>query len=214
MLARSYSAPIEQVMTPFDQALLRERRQRLLAYARGRVLELGGSSGVNLRHYPAAHVAEVVVVGTEPATAARLARSAARVAVPVHVVATEDVGEGFDTVVAVFTLSGRPDLGAELREVASRLDRGGQLLFLDHSPRRPPGLTTELSRPIWRLAGTGFVPGRDLPNALRRSGFVVVSLDRFGLPTLTLPLRSCVAGVARQQRPGGLPGARQEDVDR
>jgi SAM-dependent methyltransferase len=214
MLAATYSAPIEHVMTPFDQALLRERRQRLLAHARGRVLELGGSSGVNLRYYPAARVAEVVVVGAEAAAAARLARSAARVAVPVHVAAPEEVGDGFDTVVAVFTFSGRPDLDAELREVAGRLHGDGQLLFLDHSPRRPPGLTTELSRPIWRLAGTGFVPGRDLPSAMRRCGFVVLSVDRFGLPTLTLPLRSCVAGVARRQRPGGLAGARQEDVDR
>ena len=49
----------------------------------------------------------------------------------------------------------------------------------------------------------GFVPGRDLPAALRDGGFTILSLDRFGLPTLTLPLRSCVAGRARCQRPGG-----------
>jgi hypothetical protein len=214
VLAASYSAPIEQVMTPFDQALLRERRQRLLAQARGRVLELGGSGGVNLRYYPAAHVAEVVVVGAEPGAGSRLARSASRVAVPVRAAAPEEVGGGFDTVVAIFTFSGRADLDTELPEVAGRLGDDGQLLFLDHSPRRPPSRTTELSRPLWRLAAGGFVPGRDLPSALRRSGFVVLSLDRFGLPTLTLPLRSCVAGAARRQRPGGLTGAKQEVVDR
>ncbi len=68
----------------------------------------------------------------------------------------------------------------------------------------PPALTTELSRPLWRLLGAGFVPGRDLPGALRRCGFSVLSLERFGLPTLTLPLRSCVAGMARRQRPNGM----------
>jgi hypothetical protein len=47
----TYSAPIEQVMTPLDQSQLRPRRQRLLQRARGRVLELGGAGGVNLEHY-------------------------------------------------------------------------------------------------------------------------------------------------------------------
>jgi hypothetical protein len=83
------------------------------------------------------------------------------------------------------------------------LSPDGRLLFLDHSPRRPPGLATDLTRPLWRFLADGFVAGRDLPGTLRTSGFTIVDLERFGLPTLTLPLRSCVAGVARAQRPGG-----------
>ena len=203
----TYPAPIEQVMTPVDQALLRSRRHRLVQRARGRVLELGGSGGVNLEHYRMGEVRSVVVVGAEGPSRDRLARSAARRGLPGFELVDQralDAMDGcFDTVVATFTLSARSDLLGDLRSLADRLTPDGRLLFLDHSPRRPPGLPTELSRPLWRFLADGFVAGRDLPGALRTSGFIVVDLERFGLPTLTLPLRSCVAGVARVQRPGG-----------
>jgi SAM-dependent methyltransferase len=204
MLAASYPAPIEQVMTPFDRALVRERRQRLLVQARGRVLELGGSGGANLDHYPANAVSEVMVVGSDDVARSRLQRAASRSALPVRVVPAVEAGTEFDTIVAVFTLSGQPDLDRELLELNGALADDGRLLFLDHSPRRPSGATKELSRAFARIVGSSFVPGRDLPGALRRCGFTVLALERFGLPTLTLPLRSCVAGVARRQRPGGV----------
>jgi len=190
-------------MTPLDLAMLRERRHRLLAQARGRVLELGGSGGANLDHYPAGAVDEVVVVGAGTSSRSRVERAAARSSLDVRVArSARSMGE-FDTIVAVFALSGRPDLEAELRSLVPLVKPDGQLLFMDHSPRRPPGVTTELSRPFWRFMTDGFVPGRDLPETLRRSGFTVLTLERFGLRTLTLPLRTCVAGVARRQRPGG-----------
>jgi SAM-dependent methyltransferase len=200
----TYPAPIEQVMTPVDQALLRSRRRRLIQRARGRVLELGGAGGVNFEYYRAGEVSSVVVVGAEALSRDRLARVAARRGLPGFELVDESALDGcFDTVVATFALSARHDLEGDLRILADRLAPDGRLLFLDHSPRRPAGLATELSRPLWRFLADGFVAGRDLPGALRTSGFTIVDLERFGLPTLTLPLRSCVAGVARAQRPGG-----------
>jgi len=204
MSAVSYPAPIEQVMTPYDLALVRDRRRRLLARATGRVLELGGAGGVNLEHYSAAAVTEVVITGASEPTRSRIERAASRAAIPVTVDDQDTLEGPFDTAVAIFTLSGRPDIDHELRRLAALLGPAGQLLFLDHSPRRPGGLAAELGRPFWRTVGGGFVPGRDVPGALRRCGFAILSLDRFGLATLTLPLRSCVAGAARLQRPGGV----------
>jgi hypothetical protein len=167
------------------------------------VLELGGAGGVNLEHYRPDQVSEVVVVGADGASRARLRRTAARRGLPVDVRAAADAGTGYDTVVATFTLSALSDLDRELAALRQRLVPDGRLLFLDHSPRRPAGVATELSRPLWRVMVDGFVPGRDLPGAVRHSGFIILGLERFGLTTLTLPLRSCVAGVARQQRAGG-----------
>ena len=208
----TYPAPIEQVMTPLDQALLRSRRQRLLERASGRVLELGGAGGVNFEHYRAGDVSSLVVVGAEGRARDRLVRSAARRGLVGFELIDQralDASEGgFDTIVATFTLSAREDLDRDLRSLADCLAPDGQLLFLDHSPRRPPGLATELSRPLWRFLADGFVAGRDLPGALRTSGYTILDIERFGLPTLTLPLRSCVAGVARVQRPGGVRRSR------
>ena len=153
-------------MTPIDQSQLRPRRQRLLQRARGRVLELGGAGGVNLEHYPADRVSEVVVVGADGASRARLRRTAARRGVSVDLRTAAQVGTGYDTVVAAFTLSALSDLDRELDALRQLLAPDGRLLFLDHSPRRPAGVATELSRPLWRLMADGFVPGRDLPGAV------------------------------------------------
>lgn len=210
MLGDTYPAPIEQVMTPVDQALLRQRRHRLLQQARGRVLELGGAGGVNLVHYAAAQVTEVVVLGPDAQGRIRLERAAARLPLTVTVRGPDELDGGFDTVVAAFTLSARIDVEADVRLLAPLLGPDGRLLFIDHSPRRPPGRTVELSRPLWRLAAGGFVPGRDLPAAIRNGGFTILSIERFGLATLTLPLRSCVAGMARSQRPHGARRAKGE----
>jgi len=201
--AAVYPAPIEMVMTRVDQSQLRPRRHRLLQRARGRVLELGGAGGVNLEHYRTDQVTEVVVAGPDAASRARLRRALARRDLEVEVRTPAQVGTGYDTIVAAFTLSALADLDRELLTLGRLLAPEGQLLFLDHSPRRPAGVATELSRPLWRVMADGFVPGRDLPAALRHSGLIILSIERFGLTTLTLPLRSCVAGVARQQRPDG-----------
>jgi SAM-dependent methyltransferase len=209
--AAVYPAPIELVMTQLDQSQLRSRRRQLVQQARGRVLELGGAGGVNLEHYRPDQVTEVVVAGPDAATRARLRRAVARRDLHVDVRTPSDVGTGYDTIVAAFTLSATADLDRELRSLGRLLAPGGRLLFLDHSPRRPAGVATELSRPLWRMMADGFVPGRDLPGALRHSGLIIVDIERFGLTTLTLPLRSCVAGVARPQRPGG---ARRVEGDR
>ena len=68
-----------------------------------------------------------------------------------------------------------------------------------------------------------FEPGVSVPTAPARfgaalgstgrdgnAGFTILSIERFGLATLTLPLRSCVAGMARPQRPHGVRRAKGE----
>src|SRR4051812_45892768 len=56
-----------------ELAGLRRRRRRLLAGARGRVVELGAGTGLNLRHYTDG-VDELIVVEPDPAMRRRLAR--------------------------------------------------------------------------------------------------------------------------------------------
>ena len=127
-------------------------------------------------------------------------------------VTVAQVGTGYDTVVAVLTLSALADLDRELDALRQLLAPDGRLLFLDHSPRRPAGVATELSRPLWRLMVDGFCARpRPAERAVRQSGLIILSIERFGLTTLTLPLRSCVAGggtaatTRRRPQGGGRP---------
>src|SRR3954471_10581183 len=60
-----------------ELAGLRSRRRRLLAHARGRVVELGAGTGLNLRHYPDG-LEELILVEPDAAMRRRVAGPARR----------------------------------------------------------------------------------------------------------------------------------------
>ncbi|HWC67696.1 MAG TPA: methyltransferase domain-containing protein [Acidimicrobiales bacterium] len=203
-MAPTFSGGLERTFTPLDQAVLRDHRRRLLTNAHGRVLELGGAAGINLDLYPASDVSEIVATGVERRSRAAFERRAAHVALPVRIADADDLEAPFDTVVATFVLSGRRDLDHVLSWAAAQLARESHLLFLDRGPRSF-GVAGDLARPFSRVLGEGFAPPADVPAAIRRAGCTVTTVERFGLSTLTLPLRSLVSGIARLARPRRLP---------
>ncbi len=170
-----------------ERAGLGERRGRLLASSRGRVLEVGGGTGANLVHYPPA-VHEVVVLEPDGAMRRRLQRrlGAAPVAATVQASSLEEavlVEESFDTVVCTLVLCTVADPPAALERVRRLLGPGGVLLFLEHV--RAPGWQRHLQRavtPAWRRMSGGCHLDRDIPAVIRGSGLVITDMDRFCLP--------------------------------
>jgi ubiquinone/menaquinone biosynthesis C-methylase UbiE len=128
-------------------------RRALLARARGRVLELGAGTGLNLAHYPA-ELVELVLTEPEPAMRARLARRVARSGRDATVVAARaealPFGDGaFDTVVSTLLLCTVADPDGAVSEMRRVLAPGGRLLFLEHVRASSP----RLARWQDRLAG-------------------------------------------------------------
>jgi len=102
-----------------------------------------------------------------------------------------------DTVVSVLTLCAVPDLDATLGHVRRVLRPGGRFLYLEHVPDWPGARRgTDLVGPAWRWLGGGCDARRNVPEAVRRAGLRMRELDRFTVPTLAVPLRGCVAGMA------------------
>jgi SAM-dependent methyltransferase len=119
-------------------------RRALLARARGRVLELGAGTGLNLAHYPA-ELVELVLTEPEPAMHARLARRVARSGRDATVVAARaevlPFGDGaFDTVVSTLLLCTVADPAAAVRETRRVLAPSGRLLFVEHVRAASPRL--------------------------------------------------------------------------
>jgi SAM-dependent methyltransferase len=111
------------------------RRRRLLAGARGVVLEIGGGTGANLAHYR--DVDRVVVAEPDPFMRRRLARKLedARVPVEISAAGAEELpfpDGSFDTVVSTLVLCTVPDQESALDEVRRVLRPGGRLLFIEH----------------------------------------------------------------------------------
>jgi ubiquinone/menaquinone biosynthesis C-methylase UbiE len=170
-----------------DRAGLAERRRRLLADARGRVLEVGGGTGLNLRHYRAGDVDMVRVLEPDGAMRGRLLHRVASAAVPVEVheatIEAAGLADGsFDTVVASFVLCTVDDQATALAEMRRVLAPGGALLFLEHvrSPGWRGGAQAALT-PLWsRTLGAGCHLDRRTLDAIRDAGFVIDRCDRRG----------------------------------
>ena len=133
---RVFAAGYDRFMASAERNDLGARRDALLAHARGRVLELGAGTGVNLDHY-GPEVTELVLLEPADPMADRLERKVSASGVPARVIraGAEQLPfeDGyFDAVVATLVLCTVTDPDRVLAEVQRVLAPGGRLLFLEH----------------------------------------------------------------------------------
>lgn len=163
---------------------VRKARSQIVPLARGRVLEIGIGSGLNLSFYDPQRVE--VIVGVDPsADMQRLARErAARCQVPVEMIALE-LGQiqaadaSFDDIVCTFTLCTIPDAIAALREMRRVLKPGGRLLFCEHglAPDLPVVRWQKRLTPLWKPLAGGCHLDRDIPALIGAGGFHIRELS-------------------------------------
>jgi ubiquinone/menaquinone biosynthesis C-methylase UbiE len=157
VMARLY----DPVLALGERRGMAERRAALLAGARGRVLEIGAGTGLNLAAYPG-DLDELVLTEPDPAMLRRLRRRVSRSGRPARVVragagALPFAGGGFDTVVSTMVLCTVDDPEATVRELRRVLRPGGALLFIEHIRADAPALARRqdrLARP-WRAFAAG-----------------------------------------------------------
>ncbi len=158
---------------------LRPYRERTLARARGRVLEIGVGSGLNLPLYGTA-VSEIV--GLEPA--APLMRMAQKVAdrATARVTFLNASAEALpldtasiDTIVTTWTLCSIRDIDGALREARRVLRQDGQLLFVEHGLAPEANVRTWQNRltPFWERIAGGCHLNRPIVHLLEGAGFAV-----------------------------------------
>ncbi|HVM07791.1 MAG TPA: class I SAM-dependent methyltransferase [Acidimicrobiales bacterium] len=181
-----HAALYDPFMGLADRAGLAERRRRLIAEATGRVLEVGGGTGLNLRHYR--DVESVCVTEPDAAMRKRLLGRVGSAAVPVevHELPIEATGlpdQAFDTVVCTLVLCTVADPEVALREIRRLLAPGGRLLFLEHV--RSPGWrgrVQAVTTPVWSAtAGAGCHLDRRTLDSIRSAGFVIDRCERSGM---------------------------------
>ncbi|HET6629460.1 MAG TPA: class I SAM-dependent methyltransferase [Woeseiaceae bacterium] len=160
-----------------------ELRQRTLASARGRVLELGVGTGLNLDCYPAA-VEALVGIDPNPGMLELAARQAERSPRPVELVSGRGeslpcADRSFETVVSTVTLCSVDDPAAVLAEAHRVLAPGGRLLFLEHGLADEPRIARWQRRltPLQRRLGDGCHLDRDFAALFAVSPFTVDQLD-------------------------------------
>jgi len=201
---RLFSAVYDRGMKGTEEAGLRDMRRELLAGARGRVLELGAGTGVNLELYPET-VDGLTLTEPDPHMTKRLREKLAALGKTPAVTVIEAPAESlpfpddsFDTAVVTLVLCTVPDQPAALKEIARVLKPDGQLLFLEHVRSRNPSLAKwqdRLEGP-WRFLGDGCHCNRDTVSAISAAGFRLGDVDRDSLPKAPPIVRPLATGTA------------------
>ncbi len=165
------------------------QRAKVVPRARGRVLEVGIGSGLNLPFYDGSRVTKVWGLDPSPQMRAMAAKVARDVPIEVELVglAGDEVPletASVDTVVITYTLCSIPDPEPALREMARVLKPGGELLFSEHG-EAPDETVRRWQRrltPVWSRLGGGCHLGRPIPAILARGGFRLTALESRYLP--------------------------------
>ncbi|MBV9964284.1 MAG: class I SAM-dependent methyltransferase, partial [Alphaproteobacteria bacterium] len=158
-------------------------RQSTIEAARGRVLEIGIGSGLNLPLYGAA-ADWVCGIDPSPALLARASERMADARVPVSLVLASAeqlpfAEASFDTVVMTWTLCSIPDPGAALDQMRRVLKPGGRLLFVEHGLSPEPRIMRWQRRltPYWKRIGGGCHLDRKMDELIRAAGFRLDALE-------------------------------------
>lgn len=166
---------------------LHEPRDRALAPARGRILEVGFGTGMNLRHYPP-NVKRIEAIDPDldldRLSMPRIAKSA--ISVDFHHLDAAHLpfeDERFDTVVSTFTLCTIPDVVHALSEVRRVLRPGGRLLFLEHGLAPDPAVARWQARlnGAWMALAGGCHLNRPVRTLVEAAGLVPRKLNQYYL---------------------------------
>ena len=164
-------------------------RSQVVPHARGRVLEVGMGSAINMEFYDPENVE--MVYGLEPSDGMRrkaqpnLARSPIKVEwldLPGEKIPLKD--HSVDTVLLTFTLCTIPDWHAALQQMWRVLKPGGELLFLEHgeSPHATTRKWQHRITPGWKKLAGGCHLNRNIADLIQRAGFEIIELENLYVP--------------------------------
>lgn len=197
-----FASLYDRLTARVEDAGLRAHRERLLARAKGRVLEIGAGTGANLPFYRD-DVETITLAEPEAPMARRLARRIREqprtvnlVQAPAEQLPLADAQ--FDTVVSTLVLCTVIDQARVLREIRRVLMPHGRLLFIEHVRSDEARLASWQDRlnGFNRVVAHGCNCNRATLDAIAAAGFTIAALERHEMPKAPPFLRPLVIGTA------------------
>lgn len=204
LYGRIFAGGYDLVFARTERAGLSDMRGRLVSLARGRTLELGAGTGLNLKHYSRAGI-DLTLSEPEGPMARRLEGRVVRERRDARVIRASaehlpfDAGS-FDTVVATLVLCTVPDQAAALAEIRRVLEPEGSLLVLEHVRSDDPRVARLQDRlqPLWLRVGHGCHCNLDTLAGIRSAGFETSEIEADQMPRTAPFVRPLIVGRARR----------------
>ncbi|MEE9466610.1 MAG: methyltransferase domain-containing protein [Candidatus Neomarinimicrobiota bacterium] len=168
---------------------IRYQRRKVVPLAKGRVLEIGIGSGLNLPYYDPSKVA--MIWGLEPSMQMR---AMAEKLVPDTPIKVEFIGlddddiplasGSVDTVLVTYTLCTIPDAVRALEGMRRVLKPGGELIFSEHgeAPDENVRRWQDRMNPVWKRVGGGCNLNRPIPSLIEQGGFKIIDIETMYIP--------------------------------
>jgi ubiquinone/menaquinone biosynthesis C-methylase UbiE len=214
---RFFAAVYDRMMASTERDGLSAHRAAVVSQATGDVLEIGGGTGANLRHYGPAVTSLTITEPEQPmarrtrARIAELAPEALFVRAPAEDLPFAD--DSFDAAVSTLVLCTVDDQPRALRELRRVLRPGGTLLFIEHVRSDDPKLARHQDRMLGlnRRVAHGCHCNRPTLDTIRAAGFDVAQLTRDELTHAPKWVRPLIAGTA-QVSGGAVDVVHPEDL--
>ncbi len=200
--ARVFAALYDPLLWVGERAGMGARRSDLLGRVRGRTVELGSGTGLNLRYYPDG-LDELILTEPEAAMRTRLVRRLRRSRHRARVLDASAehlpfADETVDSVVSTLVLCTVDDPDPVLREIGRVLRPRGQLLFLEHVRSQSPRLAywqDRLADP-WRRFAEGCHCNRATLELIRACGLELDDVQEMSWRRMPPIVRPLIMGVA------------------
>jgi ubiquinone/menaquinone biosynthesis C-methylase UbiE len=178
-------APLYNFIEAIPEMMFKPWRKKLLAKAKGTILEIGVGTGKNFPHYPSGASVTGIDIAERMLVFAR--KKAAELGLSFNL-SEGDVqnlhfpDNSFDTVVATFVFCSVPDPVQGLRELRRVVKPSGQLLLLEHVRIDKPiigWLMDRLNPLVVRVMGAN-INRRTIEN-VQKAGLGVENIEHLGL---------------------------------
>ena len=159
-------------------------RMEYVPLAKGRILEVGMGSGLNLPYYDPAKVKKIWGLDPSVQLMKIAKKKAAKAPFPVEFIerSGEDIpidNKSMDTVLVTYSLCSIPDILKALNEMNRVLKPGGMLIFCEHgkAPDKVIMKWQDRINPTWTKISGGCHINRNIIRLVRENGFKIIKSE-------------------------------------
>ena len=166
------------------------QRNKIVPHAKGKILEIGIGSGINIPFYNKANVEKIY--GLDPSEELNhIAQKKAinnNLEIDFLLNGAEDIplpSNSMDTILITYTLCTIQDLESSLKEIRRVMKDDAVMLFCEHGIAPDANVMRWQNRvnPLWGKLFGGCNINRNIPEIIQSSGFTLNSLDQMYLPS-------------------------------